>query len=59
MVNLALLCRRHHTYVHRHRLTATVTPHGVTWHPGSSGDATALEQTQGPATRDPAGRPTG
>ena len=30
--NLALLCRRHHTYVHRHGLTATVTPHGVTWH---------------------------
>ena len=30
--NLALLCRRHHTYVHRHDLTATVTPHGVTWH---------------------------
>ena len=30
--NLALLCRRHHTYVHRHGLTATVTATGVTWH---------------------------
>ena len=32
MDNLALLCRRHHTHVHRHELTATVTPTGVTWH---------------------------
>ena len=30
--NLALLCRRHHTHVHRHGLTATVTQTGVTWH---------------------------
>ena len=30
--NLALLCRRHHTYVHRHHLTATITATGVTWH---------------------------
>ena len=27
-----LLCRRHHTYVHRHELTATVTASTVTWH---------------------------
>jgi hypothetical protein len=31
LLNLALLCRRHHTYVHRHNLTATVTPTSVTW----------------------------
>jgi hypothetical protein len=29
---MALLCRRHHTYVHRRELTATVTASGVTWH---------------------------
>ena len=29
--NLALLCARHHTYVHQHRLTADVTASGVTW----------------------------
>jgi hypothetical protein len=28
----ALLCRRHHTHVHRHDLTATVSAAGVTWH---------------------------
>ncbi len=28
----ALLCRRHHTHVHRHDLTAEVTSSGVTWH---------------------------
>ena len=28
----ALLCERHHTRVHQHDLTATVTTHGVTWH---------------------------
>lgn len=32
LVNLALLCRRHHTHVHRHELTATVTAARVTWH---------------------------
>ena len=31
--NAALLCRRHHTHVHTHDLTATVTPTGVRWHP--------------------------
>jgi hypothetical protein len=31
-LNLALLCGRHHTLVHRHDLTATITPTGVTWH---------------------------
>lgn len=30
--NGALLCRRHHTHVHTHDLTATVTSTGVTWH---------------------------
>ncbi|HEY9496132.1 MAG TPA: DUF222 domain-containing protein, partial [Intrasporangium sp.] len=32
LLNTALLCRRHHTYVHRHDLTATVTATSVTWH---------------------------
>lgn len=32
LLNLALLCRRHHTHVHRHELTATVTATSVTWH---------------------------
>lgn len=30
--NAALLCERHHTKVHTHDLTATITPTGVTWH---------------------------
>lgn len=30
--NYALLCPRHHTHVHDHELTATVTAFGVTWH---------------------------
>ncbi|OFE15345.1 hypothetical protein BA895_06355 [Humibacillus sp. DSM 29435] len=30
--NLALLCRRHHIYVHDKHLTATITDTGVTWH---------------------------
>lgn len=30
--NLALLCQRHHTIVHRDGCTATVTETGVTWH---------------------------
>ena len=32
LCNGALLCGRHHTVVHQRRLTATVTPTGVTWH---------------------------
>jgi hypothetical protein len=32
LTNMALLCAHHHTYVHQHDLTATVTPHNVTWH---------------------------
>jgi hypothetical protein len=32
LLTTALLCRRHHTHVHRHDLTATVTATGVTWH---------------------------
>ncbi|MBO1765481.1 HNH endonuclease signature motif containing protein [Allobranchiibius sp. GilTou38] len=31
LTNAALLCARHHTIVHRHLLSATVTPTGVTW----------------------------
>ena len=27
----AILCRGHHTYVHEHNLTATITPTGVHW----------------------------
>lgn len=36
LTNSALLCARHHTIVHRHQLTATVTNTNVTWdlHPG-------------------------
>ncbi|WP_289017869.1 HNH endonuclease signature motif containing protein [uncultured Ornithinimicrobium sp.] len=30
--NYALLCPRHHTWVHEHALTATITAHGVIWH---------------------------
>lgn len=30
--NAALLCQRHHTRVHTHDLTATITATGVTWH---------------------------
>ncbi|MDN5765440.1 MAG: HNH endonuclease [Humibacillus sp.] len=30
--NLALLCRRHHVYVHEKDLTATITDTSVTWH---------------------------
>ncbi|MGO0576855.1 DUF222 domain-containing protein [Ornithinimicrobium panacihumi] len=30
--NYALLCPRHHTWVHQHDKTATVTALGVTWH---------------------------
>jgi hypothetical protein len=32
LLNLALLCGRHHTLVHDRDLTASVTAHGVTWH---------------------------
>ena len=31
--NLTLLCQRHHTIVHQHGHTATITKTGVTWHP--------------------------
>ncbi|MDN5795377.1 MAG: HNH endonuclease [Intrasporangium sp.] len=31
LLNTTLLCRRHHTHVHRHGLTATVTAGSVTW----------------------------
>ena len=32
VLNYALLCPRHHTWVHDHDATATVTALGVTWH---------------------------
>ena len=32
LLTTALLCRRHHTHVHRKDLTATVTATAVTWH---------------------------
>ena len=32
LLNLALLCPRHHTIVHQKGYTATVTAFGVTWH---------------------------
>jgi hypothetical protein len=32
LLNMAMLCRRHHTYVHRHDPTASVTATSVTWH---------------------------
>jgi hypothetical protein len=32
LLNMALLCGYHHTYVHQHDLTATVTACDVTWH---------------------------
>jgi len=32
LLNLALLCGYHHTWVHQHDLTANVTAYGVTWH---------------------------
>jgi hypothetical protein len=31
LLNLALLCAHHHTWVHQHDLTATVTAYDVTW----------------------------
>jgi len=32
LTNLTLLCAHHHTWVHQHDLTATVTAFDVTWH---------------------------
>lgn len=32
VTNGALLCQRHHTRVHTHDMTATITATGVTWH---------------------------
>lgn len=32
LLSTALLCRRHHTHVHREGLSASVTATGVTWH---------------------------
>ena len=49
--NAALLCTRHHTIVHRDRLTATVTPTGVRWDttPGSYDRALARDHPDHPA----------
>ena len=33
LLNLALACDYHHTWIHQHDLTATVTAFGVTWQP--------------------------
>ena len=44
LTNAALLCGRHHTIVHRDRLTATLTPAGVEW-----------DRTPGSYDRAPAG----
>ena len=43
LTNATLLCGRHHTIVHRDRLTARVTPSGVHWNriPGSYDTALA------------------
>jgi hypothetical protein len=45
LANGALLCGRHHTIVHRDRLTAQVTPAGVRWNrlPGSYDEALARD----------------
>ena len=32
LTNLTLLCAHHHTWVHQHDLTATITTTDVTWH---------------------------
>jgi hypothetical protein len=47
--NGTLLCPRHHTIVHRHRLNATLTPTGVHWdqRPGSYDHALARAPTPG------------
>ena len=49
--NGTLLCGRHHTIVHRDRLTAHVTPTGVHWNriPGSYDEALARGPTAAPA----------
>ncbi len=45
--NAALLCARHHTIVHRDRLTATLTPTRVHWDttPGSYDHPLTHDQT--------------
>ncbi|MDO5629555.1 MAG: HNH endonuclease signature motif containing protein, partial [Mobilicoccus sp.] len=46
MCNLALLCRHHHTVVHRHDLTAVVTDAGVRWQ-RSNGDPISIRPRWG------------
>ncbi len=45
--NLVLLCRAHHTVVHRHGHTGQVTPDGVRWH---RDDGTPIGNHPRPAT---------
>ena len=51
LANAAMVCGRHHTIVHRDRLTATVTPTGVQWDttPGSYDRALARDHPDHPA----------
>jgi hypothetical protein len=51
LANGTLLCGRHHTIVHRDRLTAQVTPAGVRWNRrlGSYDEALARGPTATPA----------
>ncbi len=63
--NLALVCQRHHTHVHQHGLTASVTASGVTWRTGGPGrragprprgqGARGDEEGGGPGGGDPGG----
>ena len=54
--NLALLCRRHHMYVHDKNLTATITDTGVTWDTWQHWRTTF---TTGPPAKAPPEAPTG
>ncbi len=47
--NLALLCQRHHTIVHQHGYTATVTKTGVTWHTRPSSGTPPTHQLTEPS----------
>jgi hypothetical protein len=51
LTNGTLLCPRHHTIVHRDRLTATLTPTGVHWdqRPGSYDHALTRGPSPGPS----------
>ncbi|OFE18953.1 hypothetical protein BA895_02025 [Humibacillus sp. DSM 29435] len=51
--NLALLCRRHHIYVHEKHLTATITDTGVTWHTWHTWQRWRTTFTTGPPDHSP------